>query len=286
MQKANTPILAPSRLRNTLSMGVFVAVALIGGLTPALSAQADSTPVMTSNDPALGTILTDSNGMSLYLFTEDTPGVSNCSGGCLKFWPPLIGTPSLAPGITGTVGSITRTDDGTQQVTYNGWPLYYYSKDENPGDTLGQDVTNNWFAINPGGPSVATRTDPALGTILTDATGATLYMYARDTVGTTSSCTDTCANNWPAFATSGAPMPASSLPGTLAIAPRDDGTEQMTYNGSPLYYYAQDQNPGDTKGQGVGSVWSVVSLTTSTTPPASSSPAPAAPQPSPTLSGM
>ncbi len=98
----------------------------------------------------LGTFLVDEKGMTLYLFTKDTPGVSNCSGSCLTAWPPLLtsGEPRAGDGVTGKLGTITR-DDGSLQVTYNDMPLYYYVTDVKPGDTTGQDVGGVWFVVAP-----------------------------------------------------------------------------------------------------------------------------------------
>ena len=84
----------------------------------------------------------------------------------------------------------------------------------------------------------------------------TLYTYSPDTTGV-SNCTDSCAANWPPYVvTSAANLVAESLiGGTLATLTRTDGSTQVTYNGHPLYFYIQDKNSGDVKGQGVGGVW-------------------------------
>lgn len=90
--------------------------------------------------------LTDANGMTLYTVTTDRPGVSNCTGQCPSVWPPLTiasGSPSGSSGVGGALGVITRPDGG-MQVTYNGMPLYRYSRDRAPGDTNGQGVTDQW----------------------------------------------------------------------------------------------------------------------------------------------
>ncbi len=101
-----------------------------------------------------GTILVaGSNGMTVYTFTSDVKdsGTSACTGGCLQRWPALTvpaGTaPSGASGVAGTLGTITRADDGTSQVTYNGLPLYFFSGDAAPGDANG--VYPNWEAVKP-----------------------------------------------------------------------------------------------------------------------------------------
>lgn len=120
-------------------------------------------------------------------------------------------------------------------------------------------------------PTEATETPPAatgavvetadsdLGTILTDAEGRTLYVFLADT-GSESTCYDECAENWPAFTTEGDPQAEGDADASLlATSPRTDGAVQVTYNGRPLYYFAADEAPGDTNGQGVGDVWFVAS---------------------------
>jgi predicted lipoprotein with Yx(FWY)xxD motif len=110
--------------------------------------------IKVSNHPKLGKILTDSKGMTLYMFTPDKSDASTCYGQCAVTWPPLLissGKPFLAPGIDGTLDTKNRKDN-TSQVTYNGMPLYYYVKDKNPGDAYGQDIENKWFVINPDSP--------------------------------------------------------------------------------------------------------------------------------------
>jgi predicted lipoprotein with Yx(FWY)xxD motif len=101
-----------------------------------------------------GTILVAaSNDMTLYNFSKDTKdsGTSACTGSCLETWPALTvaagETPVAGDGVTGTLGTITRTDDGTLQVTYNGLPLYFFKNDKAPGDLNG--VYENWVTVAP-----------------------------------------------------------------------------------------------------------------------------------------
>lgn len=105
-------------------------------------------------DTSLGKVLTDSNGMTLYLFQKDTAGQSNCTGGCAQIWPaatvPQGVTPTAGPGITGKLGVIQRAD-GSYQVTINGMPLYLYSGDSKPGDTNGQGVKGIWYVVDAAG---------------------------------------------------------------------------------------------------------------------------------------
>jgi predicted lipoprotein with Yx(FWY)xxD motif len=106
-------------------------------------------------------------------------------------------------------------------------------------------------------PTVGTRDAPALGTILTDAAGMTLYTFKPDTAGV-STCYDQCAAAWPPALAQGDVVSPDGLDGALATSGRRDGSQQLTFNGMPLYRYAADQGPDDTNGQGVGNVWFVV----------------------------
>ncbi len=102
-------------------------------------------------DSSLGSILVDGNGNTLYLFTPDDQGDSVCYDQCEAAWPPLVGEFAAGSGIDATLlGTATRTD-GTDQVTYNGWPLYYFANDTAPGDVNGQGVNDVWYVLSPEG---------------------------------------------------------------------------------------------------------------------------------------
>ena len=104
----------------------------------------------------LGSHLVDNNGMTLYLFTKDSPGTSTCYDKCAAAWPALLsaGAPQAGSGLDATkLGTTTRTD-GTMQVTYNGWPLYYFAKDKQAGDTTGEGVGGVWFCISATGDAI------------------------------------------------------------------------------------------------------------------------------------
>lgn len=111
------------------------------------------TYTLMTRQTALGNILVSASGMSVYTYTKDTPNsnTSACTGACLANWPAVTvaqGTqPTLSPNITGTLGTFTRSDTNATQVTYDGWPVYFFHADAKPGDTKGQGLFNSWFVI-------------------------------------------------------------------------------------------------------------------------------------------
>ncbi len=91
-------------------------------------------------------------GLSLYLFANDTEGVSNCSGGCPENWPALTVPDGLDPSAVseagGTLDVVVR-DDGARQVTYNGLLVYYFAGDSLPGETNGDGDGGVWTLATP-----------------------------------------------------------------------------------------------------------------------------------------
>ncbi len=124
--------------------------------TPAGSA-GSATVTIGMATTSLGQVLVGPNGMTLYIHNGDSATSSTCTGGCATAWPPLVvasgQTASLASGVTGTLGTLTRAD-GTVQVTFNGMPLYGWQGDKAPGDTTGQNV-NGFTVATPGGSAPA-----------------------------------------------------------------------------------------------------------------------------------
>jgi predicted lipoprotein with Yx(FWY)xxD motif len=109
--------------------------------------------IMVATDAKLGQILVDGKGMTLYAYTKDGPDQSNCTGGCLTYWPPLLtqGTPKLGAGVDDSKIGSALLADGTHIVTYNHMPLYYFAKDAKPGDVTGQGVSGIWYVVSPDG---------------------------------------------------------------------------------------------------------------------------------------
>jgi predicted lipoprotein with Yx(FWY)xxD motif len=111
-------------------------------------ALADSLQLL-ENEKA-GEYLVDSQGRALYYFKKDEPGKSNCSGDCLANWPAFTQEDFSVPeGFDKKdFDTITREDNGEKQVTYKGFPLYYFAKDQQEGDVNGQGVKDVWFVVN------------------------------------------------------------------------------------------------------------------------------------------
>ncbi len=219
----------------------------------------------------LGNVLTDSAGLTLYRFDEDTaePPKSNCDGACATTWPPVPADDATAgAGIDkALLGEVTRTD-GTKQLTIGGWPAYRYAKDTKAGDVVGQGVGGKWFALAPDGkkakkagladlPGLSTRKDPKLGEIVVDKNGHTVYRFLKDTAwpDPISACKGACLEKWPAVA----PVDINDTEGIQKKGymnfTRPDGVKQQTINCWPIYTFSGDKAPGDTNGQGVGGTW-------------------------------
>ena len=151
---ASTSAAAPAASAPAASAPAASAPAAASG-APASGAPAAGGPViMTATVGTQGTLVVASaNGMTVYTFTKDVAnsGTSACTGGCLTKWPavtvPAGSTAAGASSVTGKIGTITRTDDGTLQVTYNGLPLYFYSGDKAAGDANG--IYTGWAAVKP-----------------------------------------------------------------------------------------------------------------------------------------
>jgi len=112
------------------------AAALVFSVSAASAAPAG---IKTMND-----VLVDANGMTLYIFDNDTTGVSNCYDKCAANWPPLMATD--ADMADGDYSVIERTD-GTKQWAYDGMPLYFWVNDTQPGDTTGDGVGGVWHVV-------------------------------------------------------------------------------------------------------------------------------------------
>lgn len=117
-----------------------------GGSASSPSSATSSSSPGTASSSALktatiggATVLTNAKGFTLYSFAPDTATKSNCNGSCATYWPPVKGPATAGPGVTGTLGTITRSD-GSTQATYTGHPLYTYVSDAAPGQAKGNGL--------------------------------------------------------------------------------------------------------------------------------------------------
>lgn len=223
--------------------------------------------VSLQTNATLGNFLVDGKGMTLYFFTLDVNGQSNCTGGCLNAWP-IYYAEDIKPGNgvnADDFRTITRAD-GKQQTTYKNWPLYYYAGDSKAGDVTGEAEDNVWFVAKPdytimltdaqlvGGDGkhyLATNYQEGEGMtqFFVDAKGFTLYTFTKDFKDTNKFTAPDLSNNdkWPIYNATIQSLPSTlkaSDFGTIQVA----GRTQTTYKGWPLYYFGQDTKPGDTKG--------------------------------------
>lgn len=224
------------------------------------SAQDDATVQAGMTSDGIPTLV-DSQGFTLYTFAHDHEGESTCYDRCAEEWPPLTlesgAEPTAGENVPGELGTVER-EDGSMQVTYMGFPLYYYHEDEAPGDANGQGVADVWFAANTA--TVMVSEHPGFGQILVGPGGMTLYYFTEDEIEDDvgeSYCYEECAVAWPPLIVPEGmqPLAAADLPGELALTPGTDGTQQVTYNGWPLYFFKGDMMPGDVNGSALKGVW-------------------------------
>ncbi|MEV4758824.1 hypothetical protein AB0J86_27520 [Micromonospora sp. NPDC049559] len=114
--------------------------------------------VQLGQHPELGQVVLDGQGFTLYRFDDDspTPPTSTCADDCSERWPPVLVSEkitfqNLDPAKLGVV----HRQDGTQQVTVGGWPVYRFAEDQVPGQIRGQGAEGLWFAVAPDGGKAA-----------------------------------------------------------------------------------------------------------------------------------
>jgi predicted lipoprotein with Yx(FWY)xxD motif len=141
-----------------LSLAALLALPVLAA--PALAQEAAS--IATADSADHGAYLTDAAGQAVYMFESDRQGnssqtaSSSCGGDCAAAWPPVLsqGDPAAQGDVMADMlGTIDR-GDGTLQVTYTGWPLYYFVKDTEAGQTNGQGVNGfggGWYLLGPEG---------------------------------------------------------------------------------------------------------------------------------------
>jgi len=234
----------------------------------------DKKGIMLSDNSTFGSILTDKDGRTLYFFSVDADGQSGCSGDCETKWPIYSDTAlSTDASINADLGTITRSD-GRTQVTYKGWPLYYYADDAKAGDVNGDGVGGIWFVAKPDY-SIMLASHQLVGldgknylgdhqegtgvtVYLTDDRGNTLYLFEPDKFNMNTFTKPDLSNNaaWPLYEMEVGNVPSvlsKDMTATISVS----GKIQLTYKGWPLYYFGQDNTRGDTKGVSIAK-WNIL----------------------------
>ena len=147
-------------LRLAIALGAATALVVSAQAKPSSASRASSTRAVVSlRKTALGTVLVDARGRTLYLFEKDRNGVSSCTAACLAYWPALtsIGTPQAGKGVHQSALKLARQHNGARQVTYAGHPLYTFLGDKRAGQTTGEGLRNfgaEWYALTASGQKV------------------------------------------------------------------------------------------------------------------------------------
>src|SRR5947209_5191153 len=115
-----------------------------------------ATALKLSQTTALGQFLGDGNGRTLYIYARDSKDTPTCYDDCAKNWPAFTtqGKSAALDGVNAAMIGTAQRKEGTTQVTYNGWPLYYWNADVKAGDTFGQGIGNVWWVIQSTGDTV------------------------------------------------------------------------------------------------------------------------------------
>lgn len=256
------------RAVSLVMMGTLVGFLLLPRTGTALGAAGSVT--VSSEQTSYGTVLFTGDGRALYMLTFDTAGTatapaqSSCTGRCAVAWPPLLApAPGAVQGEGGVLdaglGTIQRAD-GTYQVTYFGWPLYMFVGDKTAGQTNGENVAafdGLWDLV-----TLTGRPDPGVATVMLESSAEGQVLAAPTAFSTyrslydlttdpphASTCFDGCARFWWPLLTAGQPRAGTGVnPGGLGTIPRPDGTLQVTYFGTPLYFFAFDLGAGAKSG--------------------------------------
>ena len=236
---------------------------------------AGAVDVQIAQNNFIGYHLVDGGLRALYIYGADHPGdcanppVSNCVDDCLLSWPLFdAGARRLGEGLPDEAfGSFLR-DDGLEQTTYMGWPLYYYKNDVAEGDLVGHGKGSTWLGAEIELPNVlvmrASEEDGGIKYLATGS-GHTLYAFAGDTLGTPdeppqSACDGACLNDYQPFVVNSLHPSSPIDPGDITVFVREDSGElQVAYKGAPLYTTDLDARSGQLQGAATTD-WSVAEL--------------------------
>ena len=148
--------------------GAALVAAAFGDTSSAAPPQASKGTLVALGKTALGKVLDDAGGRTLYLFEKDKRGKSACYGACAAYWPPLLSPAKARPGsgVRAALLGVTRRADGKRQVTYAGHPLYTFAVDTKAGQTTGEgrkDFGASWDVVSATGRAVEPTTSDSGG---------------------------------------------------------------------------------------------------------------------------
>ena len=151
------------------ALSAAVLAAVFGGTSSAAPPSAPRGALVALGKTALGKVLVDARGRTLYLFEKDKHGMSACYGACTGYWPPLLSPAKPRPGngVRASLLGLTRRTDGKRQVTYAGHPLYSFVGDKRANQTTGEGLTDfgaAWDVVSASGRAVEPKTSDSGGT--------------------------------------------------------------------------------------------------------------------------
>ncbi len=222
--------------------------------------------ITTYDNGELGGILVNQDNQSMYFFAEDVNGQRNCDGGCVDVWPPVVGEiyeleigSDLDESDFGTIA----IGDGQKQITYKGWPLYYFSTEGNgeleaPGATEGDGRGGVFHIAKPDYTVLIAKQVVEEGgepeVYLVNDKGVSLYLNLDDNYNQ-SNCVGGCAGVWPPFQDQEyLVLPSSLNPEDFYTVEREDDLgPQASFKGFPMYFFSNDEgNRGSVLGQAGG----------------------------------
>jgi predicted lipoprotein with Yx(FWY)xxD motif len=267
-------------VRATACLGASALAA--GSLVLAVAAPAGAAaPLLKSaNIPSYGGVLENGASRSLYLLSTEKGSKLHCTGSCASIWIPVVVKSSVkkvtvAATVKGKIGFVKR-NGSTKQVTFNTYPVYTYTGDTGPNQSMGEGIAADggvWHLLHAsaktaGSTSYATTLSAAnipstsYKGVLVNSSSHSLYVLSAEK-GATLKCTSSCLQIWPPLL-----VPASTtsvslgggVDGTIGFVARG-AMKQVTFNSYPVYTYSGDSTTLEACGQGVSSFGGTWSLT-------------------------
>ena len=231
--------------------------------------------VQLADNSKFGKIMTDSNGRSLYFFSDDAGDTSTCYGNCSTAWPTFYSKNlTLSAGLNSSDFATITRNDGSKQTTYKGWPLYYFAQDSKAGDVNGDPIAKVWYVAKPDYTVMISNAQlkgndgnlyDSLYTVgvtgftryITDDHGHTLYNFKNDSFNINKYTKADYSNNasWPVDTLSTIGSVPSTLNKTDFANITVVGRTQLTFKGRPLYFFGPDAaKRGSNKGISIPNV--------------------------------